>query len=365
MLEWRRLMSTYSPLLPALRAVAFWALALPCTTGFAAQCTLEQLADVAVTMNGYQPLVAASINGKAATMMLDTGATKSMIWRSSAKAMNLRITGSDARMYGVDGRAAAGVVTIRDFGLLGAMAHNISMITAGSGDAPGGSVGLLGEDVISDWDLDIDFSAGRMRRFRPKDCKGEQVIAIWGATNYSMLPLVTPPPESGYLWAHVQINDRQVLAMFDSGASLSVVTTLALQRLGLKAETQIESAGVSGGVANKALKTSTATFASMKIGQESIQNVRLHIADLFSRDTEVGTGSLIPQSVLDPPDLLIGADFFLAHHVYIARSQGRIYFSYKGGPIFQRDVKPPHSEDPGAPAPPATSQDPAPSSAQQ
>jgi hypothetical protein len=45
--------------------------------------------------------------------------------------------------------------------------------------------------------------------------------------------------------------------------------------------------------------------------------------------------SLIAQSVMTNPDMLIGADFFLSHRIYVARSQGKIYFTYKGGPIFQ------------------------------
>ena len=35
------------------------------------------------------------------------------------------------------------------------------------------------------------------------------------------------------------------------------------------------------------------------------------------------------------PDLLLGADFLLAHRIYIARSQKKLYFTYRGGPIFQ------------------------------
>jgi hypothetical protein len=33
--------------------------------------------------------------------------------------------------------------------------------------------------------------------------------------------------------------------------------------------------------------------------------------------------------------MIIGADFFMAHRIYVARSQGKIYFTYKGGPVFQ------------------------------
>ena len=33
--------------------------------------------------------------------------------------------------------------------------------------------------------------------------------------------------------------------------------------------------------------------------------------------------------------MLIGADFFRAHHVYVARGQGKMYFTYLGGPVFR------------------------------
>jgi tetratricopeptide (TPR) repeat protein len=32
--------------------------------------------------------------------------------------------------------------------------------------------------------------------------------------------------------------------------------------------------------------------------------------------------------------MLLGADFFLSHHVYVANSQHRLYFTYNGGPVF-------------------------------
>jgi len=32
--------------------------------------------------------------------------------------------------------------------------------------------------------------------------------------------------------------------------------------------------------------------------------------------------------------MLIGADFFLSHRVYVASSQNRLYFTYNGGPVF-------------------------------
>ena len=48
------------------------------------------------------------------------------------------------------------------------------------------------------------------------------------------------------------------------------------------------------------------------------------------------TGSFIPHSVFDNPDMVIGADFFIAHRVYVAPSRRKVYFTFKGGPISLR-----------------------------
>ena len=38
--------------------------------------------------------------------------------------------------------------------------------------------------------------------------------------------------------------------------------------------------------------------------------------------------------------MLLGADFFLSHHVYVANDQRKLYFTYNGGPVFNLDVAP-------------------------
>jgi hypothetical protein len=187
--------------------------------------------------------------------------------------------------------------------------------------------------VLSKWDIEFDLSAGRIRLFSPKGCDGDQVV-YW-APAYFMAKLVSAPRGTNWLEANVSLDGHQVVAMFDTGAALSVVTSQALRQTGIEAETPPVAAGATHGLANRTIETVTAVFPTLTIGQESVQNVKLSIADLFGRNTVRQTGSLVNQRVLEDPDMLIGADFFVAHRVYVARSQGRIYFTYKGGPIFQ------------------------------
>jgi predicted aspartyl protease len=298
-----------------------------------AACQLLQVGELQVSMRGNTPLIPASIDGHAVQMMVDTGAAKSMIWRSKAQEFNLRITSSNVKFYGAGGADEAGVVLVHDLGIAGATAHNVLLYAAGRGNSFANSAGILGEDVLSKWDLEFDLSAGKIRLFKPQNCEGDQV-AYW-ATAYFMAKLVNGAAGTNWLETNVSLDGHQIVAIFDTGAALSTVSSKALVQTGIKAEAPPVAAEATRGLINRPIETAIAVFPTLTVGQESVENVKLRIADLFSRNTEAETGSLIRRSVMVSPDLIIGADFFMAHRIYVARSQGKIYFTYKGGQIFQ------------------------------
>src|ERR1700720_4256846 len=116
------------------------------------------------------------------------------------------------------------------------------------------------------------------------------------------------------------INGTKIRVMFDSGASTSMLSLKAAARAGVTPDTAgTVDAGYSRGIGRRTVKSYIAPFSSFKLGDgEEIKNTRLRIADVD----------------LDEGDMLLGADFFLSHHIYIANSQRRVYFTYNGGPVF-------------------------------
>jgi tetratricopeptide (TPR) repeat protein len=54
-------------------------------------------------------------------------------------------------------------------------------------------------------------------------------------------------------------------------------------------------------------------------------------------------------------DMLVGADFFLSHRVYVSNEQHKLYFTYNGGAVFNLTTLPtkPASNSPSVPAPSA------------
>lgn len=322
--------------------------ALSGTSHAASACKLLQVAELRATMADNLPLIPASIDGHAVQMLADTGAARSLIWRSAAKELGLEIRQGDVTFYGAGGHDEAGLVWVQDFGLAGATIHNARLYAAGRGSLPGDSAGIVGEDFLSAWDIEFDLSEGKIRLFTPRNCKGDDV-AYW-ASAYSVVELITPPADSRWLEAKVQLDGHDVVAMFDSGAAMSVVTTQAVLQSGIKTETPATETAAAKGIAGKAMDTSVALFKTLSVGDETVRNVELHIADLFSRNTAFGTGSHLAQHVINDPEMLIGADFFLSHRIYVARSQDKMYFTYKGGPIFRHKL--PEASAPAASAPP-------------
>jgi predicted aspartyl protease len=323
-------MAILATAISALPATAMTASASPA----ASPCQLLQVAELQVTLLENAPLIPASIDGHVVQMLVDTGAAKSLIWRSAAQELKLNLQASDTTFYGVGGSDAAGLVWVKEFGLAGATVRNLHLYAVGRGTLPGNSAGILGEDLLAKWDIEFDLAKGKLRLFVPKNCNGDQVV-YW-APSYFMMNLIPPPGQSNWLEGNVRLNGHEVVAMFDTGAASSTVTSQALQRSGIKAESPVADAGATHGLAARPIDTAIAVFPSLSIGQETVDNVQLRVADLFGKNTAVRTGSYIARAVVNNPDMLIGADFFLAHRVYVARSQGKIYFTYNGGPIFRR-----------------------------
>ncbi len=208
------------------------------------------------------------------------------------------------------------------------MVHNLILTAMGHEQTSGDYAGFLGEDFLSHWDEEFDPAAGVMRLMVAKDCEGDQVV-YW-APQYSVVHLIRSP--SHHLKAEVQLNGHDVVALFDTGATNTLVTSEVAQRPGLRPTGETATGRQGHGLAPGTYDIDTAVFASITIGQETIQNPKLLVADVFSRDKEAKTGSLVASKPEWVPEMLIGADFFRVHRVYVARSQQKISLHLPGRP---------------------------------
>ena len=295
------------------------------TRAFAA-CKIGRLAELPVTMTGLRPLVSARINGADALFIADSGAFYSMITPAAAAQfkLTLRPTPYGLMLMGVGGEARARLTTVKTFTLLDIPIPNMEFIVGGN--ELEGPVGVLGQNVFRIADVEYDLSNGTIRLMRPHDCRNAE-MAYWATSqSYSVVNTDPATPQSPHTTSVAFINGAKVRVIFDTGAGASVLTLAAAGRAGVKPGGDgVVDAGSVLGVGRKLVQTWIAPFASFRIGDEEIRNTRLRIGDIGIRDA----------------DMLIGADFFLSHRIYVATSQRKLYFTYNGGPVFNLGSSPP------------------------
>ena len=286
----------------------------------AGTCTLGRVAEIPITMAGTRPLINAKINNQEARFVLDSGAFYSMISTATAAEFNLKLTPGPygLMLQGIGGKVTAQIATVKEFGIAGALIHNVEFLVGGS---EVGSEGLIGQNFLHQWDVEYDFSKGVVRLFKPEGCRKAR-MAYWltpGQT-YSETGIESVMQSRMHTVGEGYVNGQHIRVTFDTGAYNSFLSLKAAARAGIKIDSPgVVEAGYSRGIGRGMVKTYIATASSFKIGDgEEIKNARLRIAD----------------SDLAESDMLLGSDFFVSHHIFVANSQSKLYLSYNGGPVF-------------------------------
>ena len=317
------------------------ALGLLAATRARAACQLQQYAQLPVTMEAGGAVVSAKLNGADARLTVDTGAFFSMLNPSAVARFGLR-TGPLPPFMSVGGTTGAADVrltTVKEFSVLGVPLHQVDFLvgehSAGAGD------GLLGQNLLSVLDTEFDFANGVIRLMKPQGC-GDDALVYWnqGSNAYGAMSIDPIEPPNQKIVGSITINGVRMRAVFDTGAQRSVLSLTGARRAGVKnTDAGVIAGGVSGGIGRGLVETWIAPFSVVDIGGEQVKNTHLRIADIKVADA----------------DMVIGADFFLSHRIYVAKSQRKLYFTYNGGPVFNLEVQP----QAGAAAPAATPATPA------
>jgi hypothetical protein len=309
-----------------------------------AACQLKTIAEFHVVERGGRGYIEGAINGQPVSFLIATDATYNSLTRDAAKKLGLALKALNGyEFYGVGGRDVAQLANVHELKLDQLTLHDQDFVVTGE-RASTGRFGILGGNLLAQTDVEFDFAHDVIRLIDSKSCEGDQVV-YWGQA-YSVIP-IAPSNNDLRLEFYLKLNDATVLAELSTGSATTTVTTGAAQRV----NAVLTPAGTIKGLGLKEEPNFVATFGSLSVGDETIKNAKLDVADLYEASGRVPTNSHLASRIHNLPEMLLGADFVRAHHIYIARGQGKMYFSYNGGPIFQlksaQTSAPPTSTPPG------------------
>ena len=290
-----------------------------------AACSVQKIVDMPVTMRGLKPLTQVTINGTPQTLAINSGAGVSLLTFKAAQALKLPQL-HDRRLIGVGGLTSNTYVTTVDTLLLQDQVLHDIPFTVTSGVAASGAIG---ENLLGRADTEYDFAHGAVRLFQSKDCSATDSMAYWvKGEDLQVIGINWQDPEgrNPHTRADAAVNGAPVSVVLSSGSPMSFLSLTAARRVGVKVDGPgARYIGLVGGVGPDKVKAWVVPVASFKIGDEEIRNTQLRVLD------ESGSYPRLSN------DMVLGADFFLAHRIYVANSQHKLYFTYNGGRVFALD----------------------------
>lgn len=301
-------------------SIAFLGLGTP---SFAANgaCTLGKVAELKVTMSGMTPVISGVINGNELKFAVDSGSFYNILGGPAAARSGLRLMPAPPWLEakGADGKSLLSVAVADNLVLGGSLRVKNIEFLAGGVDSGSGIDGVVGQSLFQNYDVEYDFADGAIRLMRPEGC-GDAGLAYWATANqsYSVVDIGSMTPAQPFVTGVAQLNGAPVRVLFDTGANASRISPQAARQAGLKQNlSDLIDAGYARGMGRPAVMTHLAPFSSVKVGDEEIRNPHVRVGD-----TREGI------------DMLLGADFFLSHRIYVSNAQHKMYFTYNGGRVF-------------------------------
>lgn len=292
----------------------FWvwlfAAALIFTTPAFAACRVERQAMIQLKRAGGLILVPATINGTQADFVLDTGAERSVL--GIAAADRLRVARDEwvsTDIQGVGSRDRRRLGRPASFTLGGialqrrTVAADNSVVVGPIPEAVEGQpiAGLLGQDFLSAYDLDLDVPAGVLTLFGVTGCSGR--FLPWPG-RYDAVPAWRPV--RNVLALPMRVGDTLIQAELDSGAANTVITLPGMLALGLPPGGSDMARGFgAGGIAARSQR-----FPAVRIGTLPASATDLVIA---------------PIHTLRSIGALLGADWLATRHVWISWSTDQVF----------------------------------------
>jgi hypothetical protein len=148
---------------------------------------LKEVASLKMTMlpGGSRASVPLTINGKPASLLVDTGAGMSSLTKPAATLLGIRLRDSQTmRLVDKDGVAVHRYYLADDFQLGRLIAKNIPFMQGAAGEDVSGAIG---PDLMVRYDVEMDFSGQRLTYFSQDHCPGH--ILHWSTDAVTQVPI--------------------------------------------------------------------------------------------------------------------------------------------------------------------------------
>ncbi len=255
-----------------------------------------EVSEVPLLRLAHEEIVPLTLNGVPAGMVLDTGADRTILTPQAVADLGLPTYQTQVVAMGSAGATemrGVDVARLRIGGgeLRGAELFVTALSSASLTDFP--IYGLLGDDILTNWDIDLDAAADRLTLYRPQLCARR--VPPWPGVSQS---LAFPSGLFDHVVLPVSVDGHDVTALLDTGLTFSTINVLAagLQPSDVARDPPV----LLRGIGQRLAKGRVHHFGALLIGGQSY-----------------GPATI----VVTPPHsfgMVLGEDFLHQHRIYIS-----------------------------------------------
>jgi predicted aspartyl protease len=312
-------------------AVGFFAMAAFPALAADNGCELKRIASLPLIGNpGGIPVVDVTLAGQKRRLVVHTAAFWSHLNKGTVRELGLpTIFANNVKSVSADGSLSNEYVHVPET-LVGNMrAANMEFMVDGSSDpnetiGEGGLAGMLGTEILKQFDIDFDFAGHRMNVFSQDHCAGKAVY--WQDPKVVVVAFKLDPNGNNVTFP-VRVNGTRMNAILNTGFSFTTLTEVAAKRA-LDFDKDAPGVRQVGDINGKAAVYQTTAkgieIEGLKLAESEV-NV---IPDLMAKVTQrTELGSLIPRSDVTLPSVMLGMSTLGNMHVYIAYKERKLYIS--------------------------------------
>lgn len=279
-----------------------------------AECVAKPVAQLELSFQDNTPVADVVFGGYPIRVMIDLGSQSSFVSENFSQRHKLKRTAANMQRYvGVGGfseRMAAQVDQV-ELGDLRRHDQRLEVLGMPMGGGLSPVEGIVGLDILRDYDIDLDLPHARMTLNTAAYCDGPP--PGWDAPA-TAVSVEHRNLSARHMMMPVTLNGRALTALLDSGASITMIGTPSAQDAipipGITDSISFSITGFGENAGSVMQEERIFQFHSIVIAGETILN------------PDILVGAVSPLA----GDMILGADFLHQHRVWIPADSNTIWF---------------------------------------
>jgi predicted aspartyl protease len=274
-------------------------------------CPLIPLAEMPLEVRGNMLFVQAKVDGQPVTLLVDTGAERTVLTEAAVDRLHLpRDLQHATRTLGIGSAIATWDARLPNGIVLGTTHFPVDSVSVGRfsiEQKDGGSAdGLLGADILLAFDVDLDLPAQRITFYRARrECP--EATPPWHEPSFAVSGVST---RRNRLLVPFKLDGLAGMAVLDSGAEFSSISQSTAERIGLTQDAMAtDPTIIAQGATPDQVPVHIHLFHTFRVG-----SAMMHTPEL-----------LVVPKVGAMADALVGADFLRGRRVWLSFSAQRVF----------------------------------------